>query len=128
MTNCSCRSFCKERREWITLDALLKIVTGGNVVSYKEREERWDSLFCFGYRKGKSMAKRTNFKWITFIKSESLPSLFTLRLHSLPSIFTISPKRAKRAKRTKRAKKAKKWNSNRAKEWMSEFPTLIVHC
>ena len=66
-----------------------------------ERGKAWQKEQIFS----ESLLKRVNH---SFIKSESLPSLFTLRLHSLPSIFTISPKRAKRAKRTKRTKRAKK--------------------
>ena len=31
-----------------------------------------DLLFCFGHKKGKSMVKRMNLKWITLKKSESL--------------------------------------------------------
>ena len=83
------------------------------------KSEKNDGIrsFVLGIERGKarqkeqilseSLLKRVNH---SFIKSESLPSLFTLRLrvHSLPSIFTISPKRAKRAKRTKRTKRAKK--------------------
>ena len=41
-------------------------------------------LFCFGHKKGKNMAKGKNLKWITLIKSESL----FIKSESLPSLFT----------------------------------------
>ena len=141
------KSFCKERWEWLV--PLFKRAMGANVVFKKEREERLRAIrsFVLGIQRWKeqiwrkSLLKRVNH---SFIKSESLPSLFTKRQHSLPLLFTKRVKKSLFVKsdrseslmslllkeRKERKSKSlmslfsKERKERKAKEQRSKFPTL----
>ena len=122
---------------------------GANVVFKKEREERLRAIrsFVLGIQRWKeqiwrtSLLKRVNH---SFIKSESLPSLFTKRQHSLPLLFTkrvnkslfvksdrseslmslLLKERKERKSKSLMSLFSKERKERKAKEQRSKFPTL----
>ena len=113
-----------------------------------------NSLFCFGHKKGKSMVKRTNLKWITFKKSKSLfhkaPVTLYLKMTFPPVAFYKKSDREQivllalylKSNQSESLmcslikeqqewfapialfKRATRAKERRTKEWKSKFPTL----
>ena len=125
--------FCK--KEFIALLLFLKEQIALIALLGKSKEN--NSLFCFGNKKGKSRAKRTNMKYslqegskLTLKKSELLFYKERIALVALYCFFEDQQEQRKRWERftlVSLFKRAKRAEERRAKEWIPN-PDLKWQC